>query len=100
MASRDSLQKIEKICCIGAGYVGGPTCAVIAWKCPDITVNVVDINPVRIAQWNSDKLPIYEVAIYISVHFLSIVFLICSYKSIFWNNQLLIIVCSYFLLNL
>lgn len=51
---------IKTICCIGAGYVGGPSCAVIAWKCPDIKVTVVDKNPVRIEQWNSDKLPIYE----------------------------------------
>jgi UDPglucose 6-dehydrogenase len=54
---------IKKICCIGAGYVGGPTMAVIASKCPDIEVHVVDINPDRIAAWNSenlDDLPIYE----------------------------------------
>jgi UDPglucose 6-dehydrogenase len=49
-----------KICCIGAGYVGGPTMAMIALKCPDITVTVVDMNAGRIAAWNSDKLPIYE----------------------------------------
>lgn len=49
-----------KICCIGAGYVGGPTMAVIAEKCPDVRVTVVDINPDRIAAWNSDTLPIYE----------------------------------------
>ncbi len=48
------------ICCIGAGYVGGPTMAMIALKCPDITVNVVDMNASRIAAWNSDHLPIYE----------------------------------------
>ena len=48
------------ILCIGAGYVGGPTMAVIASKCPDIKVTVVDINPDRIARWNSDRLPIYE----------------------------------------
>jgi len=52
--------KISHICCIGAGYVGGPTMAVIALKCPNITVTVVDINPERIAAWNSDLLPIYE----------------------------------------
>lgn len=50
-----------KVCCIGAGYVGGPTCSVMALKCPDITVTVVDKSSERIAQWNSDKLPIYEV---------------------------------------
>ena len=49
-----------KICCIGAGYVGGPTMAMIAHKCPDIQVTVVDINEARIAAWNSDALPIYE----------------------------------------
>ena len=49
-----------KITCIGAGYVGGPTCAVIAFKCPEIQVTIVDINQDRIDQWNSDTLPIYE----------------------------------------
>ena len=49
-----------KVCCIGAGYVGGPTMAVIAQKCPDIEVTVVDINKQRIAEWNSDQLPVYE----------------------------------------
>lgn len=49
-----------KICCIGAGYVGGPTMAVIALKCPDIKVTVVDISVGRIAAWNSETLPIYE----------------------------------------
>ena len=53
---------ISKICCIGAGYVGGPTCSVIALKCPDIRVTVVDLSIERISQWNSDKLPIYEVS--------------------------------------
>ncbi|KAG8288322.1 UDP-glucose 6-dehydrogenase [Homalodisca vitripennis] len=51
---------IKNICCLGAGYVGGPTCSVIALKCPDITVTVVDLSKERISQWNSDKLPIYE----------------------------------------
>ena len=49
-----------KICCIGAGYVGGPTMAMIALKAPGIEVNVVDMNVARIAAWNSDTLPIYE----------------------------------------
>ena len=55
--------KINNICCIGAGYVGGPTMAVIADKCPHIQINVVDMNPERIGAWNSDdltKLPIFE----------------------------------------
>lgn len=50
----------KNILCIGAGYVGGPTMAMIAHKCPKLKVTVVDINPARIAQWNSDDLPIYE----------------------------------------
>lgn len=49
-----------KICCIGAGYVGGPTMAMIAKQCPDIQVTVVDINAQRIDAWNSDELPIFE----------------------------------------
>jgi len=49
-----------KICCIGAGYVGGPTMAMIAHKCSGHTVTVVDINQSRIDAWNSDVLPIYE----------------------------------------
>lgn len=53
-----------KICCIGAGYVGGPTMAVIAQKCPDIHVSVVDINQARIDQWNSENLPVYEPGLY------------------------------------
>ena len=55
--------KIKNICCIGAGYVGGPTMAVIADKCSSIQVEVVDINKDRISQWNNenlDELPIYE----------------------------------------
>ncbi len=49
-----------RICCIGAGYVGGPTMAMIAKQCPDIPVHVVDLNQHRIDQWNSDDLPVYE----------------------------------------
>ena len=55
--------KVKNICCIGAGYVGGPTMAVIAQKCPQINVTVVDINEKRIAAWNDkdlSKLPVYE----------------------------------------
>lgn len=51
---------VTNICCIGAGYVGGPTMAMIARKCPHIRVNVVDINAQRIDAWNSSELPIYE----------------------------------------
>ncbi len=53
-------KRIKDICCIGAGYVGGPTCAVIASRNPDINVTVVDINQARIDAWNSSSLPIYE----------------------------------------
>jgi UDPglucose 6-dehydrogenase len=51
---------VNTICCIGAGYVGGPTMAMIAYKCPHIKVIVVDINKARIDAWNSDTLPIFE----------------------------------------
>ena len=47
-------KNIKNICCIGAGYVGGPTMSVIALNCPEIVVNVVDINSERINDWNSD----------------------------------------------
>jgi len=50
----------KKILCIGAGYVGGPTMAVIADRCPHIQVTIVDINKTRIEAWNSEHLPIYE----------------------------------------
>ena len=54
---------IKNICCIGAGYVGGPTMAIIAQKCPNIKVTVVDLNEKRIADWNDEdvnNIPIYE----------------------------------------
>jgi UDPglucose 6-dehydrogenase len=57
------MKSISNICCIGAGYVGGPTMTVIASRCAEITVNVADINPERISLWNHedlDQLPIYE----------------------------------------
>ena len=54
--------KIKNICCIGAGYVGGPTMAVIALKCPHLNVTGVDANPNKIKAWNGplDSLPVYE----------------------------------------
>ena len=54
--------QVKNICCIGAGYVGGPTMAVIALKCPHISVTVVDVNPEKIKAWNGplDNLPVYE----------------------------------------
>ena len=57
------MKKIRNICCIGAGYVGGPTMTVIANKCPELIVDVVDINKKRIDLWNHEDLnmlPIYE----------------------------------------
>ena len=44
--------EVKNICCIGAGYVGGPTMAVIALKCPHINITVVDANPEKIKAWN------------------------------------------------
>ena len=58
-----TLSSVRRICCIGAGYVGGPTMAVIADRCPDLEVTVVDLNEQRIAAWNDSdlsKLPVYE----------------------------------------
>ena len=54
--------EVKNICCIGAGYVGGPTMAVIALKCPHINVTVVDANPDKIKAWNGplEQLPVYE----------------------------------------
>ncbi|KAI1318107.1 UDP-glucose 6-dehydrogenase 1 [Mortierella claussenii] len=51
------------ICCIGAGYIGGPSCAVIAYQCHDINVTIVDLNQALIDAWNSDELPIYELGL-------------------------------------
>jgi UDPglucose 6-dehydrogenase len=56
--TKDGFEK--NILCIGAGYVGGPTMAVIAQQCPQYKVTLVDINPQRIDEWNSERLPIYE----------------------------------------
>ena len=50
------IPEIKSICCIGAGYVGGPTMSLIASKCPQIKVNVVDTNKTRIDLWNSEDL--------------------------------------------
>lgn len=58
--ARTAVPNYDHILCIGAGYVGGPTMAMIAAKCPHLKVTVVDINEARIAAWNSDDLPIYE----------------------------------------
>ena len=55
--------KIKNICCIGAGFVGGPTMAVFSKYCPDIKITLVDINEQKIQAWNSnnaDELPVFE----------------------------------------
>ena len=54
------MNPVSNILCIGAGYVGGPTMAVVADRCPHLRVTVTDINRERIDAWNSDALPIYE----------------------------------------
>merc|ERR1719195_161917 len=54
------MSEIKSICCLGAGYVGGPTCCIMAQQCPDIKVTVVDKSEQRIAAWNSSNSPIYE----------------------------------------
>ncbi|RDC54276.1 nucleotide sugar dehydrogenase [Pedobacter chinensis] len=57
------MTKITSICCIGAGYVGGPTMAVVAKQCPHIKVTIVDLNEARIAAWNDvdvNNIPVYE----------------------------------------
>ena len=57
------IKNIKSICCIGAGYVGGPTMAVIADNCPNIKINVVDLSQERIDLWNSkdvSKIPVFE----------------------------------------
>ena len=60
MAAADSGAFTTRIACIGAGYVGGPTMAMIASKCPHIKVTVLDISKPQIDKWNSETLPIYE----------------------------------------
>ena len=69
-----------KICCIGAGYVGGPTMAMIAKKCSDHQITVVDINEQRIAAWNSDNLPVYEPG-------LNKIVLECRGKNLFFSTE-------------
>ena len=69
-----------EICCIGAGYVGGPTMAVIAQKCPHVKVTVVDINQERIVAWNSDQLPVYEPG-------LDAVVKACRGKNLFFSTE-------------
>ena len=74
----------KKICCIGAGYVGAPTMAVIADMCPTILVKVVDISIDKITSWNSkssDDFPVYEPG-------LSEIILRCRGKNLFFSNDI------------
>ncbi|KAJ2081893.1 hypothetical protein H4R24_001989 [Coemansia sp. RSA 988] len=68
MVSRNRGAVVSNVCCIGAGYVGGPTSAVMALKCPKVQFTVVDIDSKRIAAWNSDNLPVYEAGLDDIVH--------------------------------
>ena len=73
----------QNICCIGAGYVGGPTMSVIASNCPNLRVDVVDINKERIEAWNSDdlsQLPVFEPG-------LKEIVVQCRDKNLFFTNQ-------------
>jgi len=71
---------VANLLCIGAGYVGGPTMAVIAQKCPEHRVVVVDIDGAKIAAWQSDRLPIYEPG-------LKEVVLSCRDKNLFFSRE-------------
>lgn len=81
--------EIKKICCIGAGYVGGPTCSVIAQMCPNIKVTVVDVNEARINAWNSDTLPIYEVNVTCCLFFQPMLPLLVTHYMAFPNSPFL-----------
>ena len=75
--------KVKNVCCIGAGYVGGPTMAVIADKCKDLSVTVVDIDVERINSWNNtdmNKLPVYEPG-------LDEIILRCRNKNLFFSTH-------------
>ena len=76
-------KSIKNICCIGAGYVGGPTMSVIAANCPALRVDVVDINVERINSWNSNdfsKLPVFEPG-------LEAIIKKCRGKNLFFSNK-------------
>ncbi len=76
--------KIKNICCIGAGYVGGPTMAIIADKCPDIRIEVVDLNLDKISNWNNsdlNKLPVYEPG-------LKEIIKKCRGRNLFFSNEI------------
>lgn len=80
LAGQDD-EQIKRICCIGAGYVGGPTMAVIALKCPQVDVFVVDSNKYKIDSWNSDTIPMFEPN-------LEDVILTCRNKNLFFRHDI------------
>ena len=84
------MKEIKNVICIGAGYVGGPTCCVIATKCPHIKVTVVDLSQERIDAWNSDELPIYEVCFCFFMEF--IIFNVDVLLETDWFNQVSLVV--------
>ena len=59
-ATKLPVVQVRNFCCLGAGYVGGPTMAMIAAQCPEIQVTVCDLNQARINAWNSPELPVNE----------------------------------------
>ena len=75
---------IKKVCCIGAGYVGGPTMTVMADRSPEIEFNVVDKNLKRIESWNSldlNNLPIYEPGLIKLINK-------CRNKNLYFSNEI------------
>lgn len=72
--------RIKRICCIGAGYVGGPSMAVFALKCPQIQVYVVDSDREKIDKWNSDSIPIFE-------PYLDEIIQKCRGKNLFFSHE-------------
>lgn len=60
MLAQQERELALNICCIGAGYVGGPTSAVMAYKCPNVVVTILDVDEGRIGAWQHGPLPVYE----------------------------------------
>lgn len=73
---------VTSVACIGAGYVGGPTMAVLAMKCPDVMCTVLDVNPAQISRWNSNDLPVYEPG-------LQEIVLACRGRNLFFSTEVL-----------
>ena len=84
---------VSKICCIGAGYVGGPTMAVIANECPHIKVVVVDQDKNKIKSWNNkslNELPIYEIVSGAALTFAAVLLIIPGFATDFFGLLLII----------